>query len=247
MTIENKTVLITGANRGIGKALVEEALKRGAKRVYAGTRQELTHSDDRVVPVVLDVTNADHIQAAVQQVDTLDILINNAGIATYDDGTDPAALDQMLAVNYHGVNNVIQAFLPKLTETKGAVVTNVSVNAFAALPLIPAYSVSKAAVFNLMQSLRGILAARGVSVHSVLTGIVDTDMTAGFDVPKSSPQDVAQGIFDGIDNGEEDIFPDAMTQPMADAWRNGPAKALERQYAEIYTQVVQQMAAAQQQ
>jgi NAD(P)-dependent dehydrogenase (short-subunit alcohol dehydrogenase family) len=240
VTTVGKTVLVTGANRGIGKALVEEALNRGATRVYAGTRQPLTHSDERVVPLTLDVTDAAQIQAAVAQVESLDILINNAGVATYDDGlSDRAAFDQMFAVNLHGVRDVIQAFLPKLVESRGAIVTNVSVNAFAALPLIPAYSVSKAAVFNLMQSLRGILAAQGVSVHSVLTGVADTDMTAGFDFPKAPPQLVAQGIFDGVEKGEDDIFPDPMTQPMAEGWANGPGKALERQYVEIYNQFVQ--------
>ena len=241
MTTVGKTVLVTGANRGIGKALVEEALKRGAKQVYAGTRQPLTHSDERVTPLTLDVTDAEQIKAAVGQVGSLDILINNAGIAAYDDGlSDPAVLDQMLAVNFYGVRDVIQAFLPKLTESGGAVVNNVSVNAFAPLPLIASYSVSKAAVFNLTQSLRAILASRGVSVHAVMTGLADTDMTAGFEVPKSTPQLVAEGVFNGIENGAEDIFPDAMAETMAEGWHNGPGKGLERQYVELYKQFSQQ-------
>src|SRR6266702_3436317 len=116
MTIADKTVLITGANRGIGKALVEEALRRGAKRVYAGTRQPLDHSDGRVTPLTLDVTNAAQIQAAVESVDSLDVLINNAGLALYDDLSDRAALEQSLAVNLFGPYRVTQAFLPLLTE-----------------------------------------------------------------------------------------------------------------------------------
>src|SRR5258708_38812068 len=99
MTIADKTVLVTGANRGIGQALVEEALRRGAKRVYAGTRQPLVHSDGRVTPVTLDVTDPAQIQAAVAQVESLDVLINNAGIALFDDLSDPAAIEQHLAVN----------------------------------------------------------------------------------------------------------------------------------------------------
>src|SRR6516225_10328548 len=98
-TITGKAVLVTGANRGIGRALVEEALSRGAKRVYAGTRQPLAHPDVRVTPLTLDVTSAAQIRAAAESIELLDILINNAGIALYDDLTDPAPLEQQLAVN----------------------------------------------------------------------------------------------------------------------------------------------------
>lgn len=240
MFIDGKTVLVTGANRGIGKALVAEALKRRAGRVYAGTRQPLSHPDERVTPVLLDVTDAAHIRAAVEQVESLDLLINNAGIVAYDDLTDPAVLDRMLAVNFYGVRNVTQAFLPKLVEAAGAIATNVSVNAFAALPLVASYAVSKAAVFSMMQSLRTILAPERVRVHSILTGMVDTDMTAGVDVPKSPPALVAQGIFDGIEKNEEDIFPDPTSAPMADDWRNSSGKELERQFAAMYAQFTNQ-------
>jgi NAD(P)-dependent dehydrogenase (short-subunit alcohol dehydrogenase family) len=231
MNIADKTVLVTGANRGIGQALVTEALSRGAKRVYAGTRQPLVHPDERVTPLSLDVTSAAQIQAAAESVETLDILINNAGIALYDDLSDRAALDQSLAVNLFGTYGVTQAFLPLLTRSRGAIVNNVSLMAFAPLPLTPAYAVSKAAAFNLTQSLRALLAGRGVQVHAVLTGPTDTDMTQGFDIPKSSPESVARAIFDGLENEEEDIFPDPMSQTLAESWRNGAAKALERQSA----------------
>jgi len=236
MTIADKAVLVTGANRGIGQALVAEALSRGAKRVYAGTRQPLAHPGGRVTPLTLDVTSAAQIQAAADQVETLDVLINNAGIALYDDLSDRAVLERHLAVNLFGTYGVTQAFLPLLTRSHGAVVNNLSVNAFAPLPLIPAYSISKAAAFNLTQSLRTLLAGRGVSVHAVLTGFVDTDMTRGIDMPKASPESVARAIFDGVEEGEEDIFPDPMSQSMADSWRSGAAKALERQYAAIAEQ-----------
>src|SRR3979411_187972 len=134
MTIADKTVLVTGANRGIGRALVEEALRRGAKRVYAGTRQPLSDSDGRVTPLTLDVTDAAQIQAAVERVESLDILINNAGIALYDDLSDRAALEQHLAVNLFVTYGVPQAFLPLLTRSRGAIVNVVSAAAFAPLP-----------------------------------------------------------------------------------------------------------------
>ena len=226
-TITDNTVLVTGGYRGIGRALVSEALKRGARRVYVGTRKPVAHSDARITPVPLDVTDAAQIQQAVDHIGTLDVLVNNAGIALYDDLSDRATLERHLDVNLFGTYSVTQAFLPLLSASSGAVVNNLSVNALAPLPLIPAYSISKAAAFSLTQSLRPLLAERGVTVHAVLTGIVDTDMTRGLDAPKASPESVARAIFDGVENDEDDIFPDG--------WRSGPAKALERQYAALAT------------
>jgi NAD(P)-dependent dehydrogenase (short-subunit alcohol dehydrogenase family) len=233
MTIADGAVLVTGANRGIGQALVEEALRRGAKRVYAGARQPLAHPDGRVTPLTLDVTSAAQIQAAVQRVEFLDILINNAGLALFDDLSDRAVLEQHLAVNLFGTYGVTQAFLPLLARSRGAIVNVLSDTAFAALPLIPAYSISKAAAFSLSQSLRALLAGRGVRVHAVIAGPVDTDMSRGFDVPKASPESVARAIFDGVEKGEEEIFPDPASASMAESWRSGAAKALERRYAAL--------------
>jgi NAD(P)-dependent dehydrogenase (short-subunit alcohol dehydrogenase family) len=233
MTMKDKTVLVTGANRGIGRALVAEALARGARRVYAGTRQPLAHADDRVTPLSLDVTSAAQVQAAAAQVESLDMLINNAGIAVPDDLTDPGALERHLAVNLFGTHAVIQAFLPAVTRSGGAIVNILSVNSLAPLPfVIPAYSVSKAAAFSLTQSLRARLAGEGVRVHAVLPGPVDTDMLRGVDVPKASPESVALAIFDGIENGEEEIFPDPLSAPMAALWCDSAAKVLERQLAQ---------------
>ena len=201
--------------------------------MYVGTRKPIADSDARITPVPLDVTNAAQIKQAVVDVGTLDVLVNNAGIALYDDLSDRGALEQHLAVNLFGTFGVIQAFLPLLTSSKGAVVNNLSVNALAPLPLIPAYSMSKAAAFSLTQSLRTLLAERGVTVHAVLTGIVDTDMTRGLDAPKASTESVARAVFDGVENDDEDIFPDPMSGSLAQGWRSGPAKALERQYAAL--------------
>jgi NAD(P)-dependent dehydrogenase (short-subunit alcohol dehydrogenase family) len=233
MTIADKTVLVTGANRGIGQMLVEEALRRGAKRVYAGTRQPLTHLDERVTPLTLDVTNAVEIQAAVESIESLDLLINNAGVATVDDLGNAAALEQHLAVNLFGTYAVTQAFLPFLTRSRGTITNVVSLAALAAVPITPAYSISKAAAFSLSQSLRALLAGRGVTVHVALPGPVDTDMIRDWNIPKSSPESVARGIFDGIERGEEEIFPDALSASLADTWRSGAAKTLERQNAAL--------------
>jgi NAD(P)-dependent dehydrogenase (short-subunit alcohol dehydrogenase family) len=219
------------ANRGIGQALVEEALRKGAKRVYAGTRQPLTHLDKRVTPLALDVTNAAQIQEAVERVEYLDVLINNAGIAIYDDLSNLDVIERHFAVNFLGLLKVTHAFLPLLKRSKGAIINNVSLAGLAALPVIPAYSMSKAAVFNMTQSLRALLASQGVSVHAVVLGPIDTDMNRGFEIPKASPESAAQGIFDGLEKGEEEIFPDPASLSIAEGWRIGVLKALERQFA----------------
>jgi NAD(P)-dependent dehydrogenase (short-subunit alcohol dehydrogenase family) len=228
MQIAEKTVLITGANRGIGKALVKEALNRGAKRVFAGTRGALPNTDPRVTPLTLDVTNASQIQRAVGQVPDLDVLINNAGIGVYDDLTDLDAIQKHLDVNLLGLLKVTQAFLPLLTRSKGAIVNILSVTSVAPFPVIPGYSISKAAALSLTQSLRALLKRQGVSVHGVILGSVDTDMTRGFDLPKVSPETAAEGILDGVKEGEEEIFPDPTSRTLADGWRGGVTKAFER-------------------
>jgi NAD(P)-dependent dehydrogenase (short-subunit alcohol dehydrogenase family) len=233
--IASGTVLVTGANRGIGQALVEEALARGAKRVYAGARQPVVHSDSRVTPLVFDLTDAAQIRAAAQTVESLDVLVNNAGIAQYDDLSDPSAIEQHLAVNLFGTYAVTQAFLPLLTRSRGAIVNVLSTGALAAIPVIPAYSISKAAAFSLSQSLRALLAGQGVRVHAVMTGPTDTDMSRGLDVPKASPQSVARAIFDGVEGGEEEIFPDPMSASLEPGWNGGAVKAMEGQNAGLVT------------
>ena len=237
MTIEGKAVLVTGANRGLGQALVAEALRKGATRVYAGTRQPLVHPDERVTPLTLDVTDPAQVQGATERVGSLDILINNAGVALPDELSDRAALERHLAVNLFGTWSVTTAFLPLLTRTDGAVVNVLSVAALAAVPVLPAYSISKAAAFSLSQSLRALFAGRGVNVHAVMAGPIDTDMVRGLDIPKTSPESVARGIFDGVERGDEEIFPDPMSEPLAESWRKGAAKTLERQNAALVAAV----------
>jgi NAD(P)-dependent dehydrogenase (short-subunit alcohol dehydrogenase family) len=231
MNIANKTILITGANRGIGRALVNEALRRGAKRVYAGTRSELQYADKRVTPLKLDVTIVSQIQRTADEVDTLDVLINNAGYIHYVDLSDPDVIQKHLDVNLFGSFNVTRAFMPHLKRSKGALVNILSVAAFAPAPFMPAYAISKAAAANMTQSLRMFLKGEGVSVHAVFPGAIDTDMTRDLQIPKASAESTAQSIYDGLERGEEDIFPDPMSQPMAEGWRNGIGKALERQFA----------------
>jgi NAD(P)-dependent dehydrogenase (short-subunit alcohol dehydrogenase family) len=231
--LADKTVLVTGANRGLGRALVDEALSRGARRVYAAARRPMVVKDDRVTPLTLDVTDTGQIQEAVEMVESLDILINNAGVSVPDDLSDRAALKQHLAVNLYGTLDVTQAFLASLARSRGAVVNIVSLGAIAAVPVLPAYSASKAASLSITQSLRALLAGRGVTVHAVLPGPIDTDMVQGLDIPKTPPAEVARATLYGVERGEAEIFPDSMSRSFQDGWRAGVAKELERQNAAL--------------
>jgi NAD(P)-dependent dehydrogenase (short-subunit alcohol dehydrogenase family) len=228
-----KTVLVTGANRGLGQALVEEALRRGARRVYAGTRREFSHSDERVVPVALDVTDEGQIQRALGQIEALDVLINNAGVAIYDNLSDRDVLERHLAVNLFGPWSMTQTFLPLLARTHGAVVNVLSTAAAAAVPVIPAYSASKAAAWSMSQSLRALLAPRGISVHAVMAGPMDTEMSRDVPIAKASTESVARAIFDAVQAGEDDIFPDPISATLAESWRTGAVKKMERENAAL--------------
>ena len=234
-----KVLLVTGANRGIGRAIVEEALGRGASRVYAATRQPWTHADRRVVRLTMDVTKPDQIREAVEQVESLDVLVNNAGSYSLhgDDFSDRSMLERYLAVNLFGPYDVIQAFLPLLARSRGAIVNLLSLASLAGVPFTPAYAISKAAVFSLTQSLRALVARQGVRVHGVFPGPVDTDMTRGLELPKASAESVARAVFDGVEKGEEDILPDPLSASVAESWRSGEAKALERQFAAMAAEI----------
>ena len=232
-TLSGKSVLVTGANRGIGRALIDVALQKGATRVYAGTRQPMTHPDARVTPLTLDLRDAAQIAAAAASVESLDILVNNAGLGLNTGLDDRAALEQHLAVNLYGTYDVTYAFLPLLTRSGGVILNVLSLASLANVPLDPTYSISKAAALSLTQSLRLALAARGVAVHAALPGPVDTDMGPRIDIPKAAPEAVARAILDGLENGDEEIFPDPMSAAIADDWRSGLIKALERQMAEL--------------
>jgi NAD(P)-dependent dehydrogenase (short-subunit alcohol dehydrogenase family) len=227
MNIAGKAILVTGSNRGLGRALVDEAVRRGAGRVYAGMRGLPEQADDRMIPVTLDVTDGAQLQQLAQRIESLDLLINNAGIALYDDLTDRALLERHLEVNFYGPYEVTRTFLPLLTRSKGAVVNVLSDSALASVHLVPAYSISKAAAFSMTQSLRPLLAARGVRVHAVLPGPIDTDMSREADIPKCPADTVARRILDAVERGDEDIFPDPVSELVAEHWRRGSTRANE--------------------
>ena len=164
---------------------------------------------------------------------SLDVLVNNAGIALYDDLSKDDTIGQQLEVNFFGPLHLIRAVLPALKKSRGAILNNLSMAAIAPMPVVSGYSISKAAAFNMTQLLRALLSSEGVTVHSVVLGPVDADMNRGYNIPKATTESAAVGIFDGLQNGEDYVFPDPASQSIAEDWRNGVAYALERQIAAL--------------
>jgi NAD(P)-dependent dehydrogenase (short-subunit alcohol dehydrogenase family) len=225
MKVENRNVLITGANRGIGRALVDAFLAAGAAKVYAGARRIDSlpdFGDDRVIPLQIDITNADSVRAAADAAADIDLLINNAGTAAFASVIDAplAVLAADMNVNYYGTLQVIRSFLPRLERRPDAAIVNVvTVAAFVNFPGLGGYSASKAALFSASQGLRIELAPRGISVHTVNPGPIDTDMAKDLDMDKSSPETVAANVIRGLEAGEADIFPDPAAEQMIGLWK----------------------------
>jgi NAD(P)-dependent dehydrogenase (short-subunit alcohol dehydrogenase family) len=234
MQIEGQVVVVTGANRGLGRRLVEGLLARGATRVYAGARNPATVLDDpRVVPVRIDLLDQASIRSAAETAADATIVINNASTSAFASplDADRDAVHGEMAVNYDGTFDVIRAFVPVLVHNGGGAVVNVlSLLSLASTPPMAGYSASKAAAHSLTQALRPVLREQGISVHGVYPGGIDTDMLAGFDVPKSPPAQVAEGILDGLAADEEDIFPDPASSAMSATWWSDP-KAFERAFS----------------
>jgi NAD(P)-dependent dehydrogenase (short-subunit alcohol dehydrogenase family) len=238
MQIRGSIALVSGANRGIGRALVEALLDQGARRVYA-TARDLATLDGvvaldraRVRPLKLDVTNPGDARAAAGAAGDVNLLINNAGVATAAGAADTSVdmIRETMETNFFGLVNVTNAFLPTLREHHGAIVNILTIVALASSPILAAYNASKAAGWSLTQSLRADLARHGITVHGVFPGAVDTDMIRSFTLPKTPAIDVARAVLDGIEAGTEDIFPDPMAQQLYAAWRQDH-KSVERQLA----------------
>lgn len=238
-SIRGKTALVTGANRGIGEALVKALLAQGAKRIYAAGRSLenlaplVSLAPTVIVPVQLDVTNALDIANTARLISELDVLINNAGIATgstFSGETSLSiAIDEM-ATNYFGPINLTHALLPVLHKSSGAAVINISsIAGISNFPTLGPYSASKAAVHSFTQGLRAELRKTNIAVVGVYPGPVDTDMTRDFEMDKAAPADVAATILSGLENGIEDVFPDAFSQQMYQVFTTSP-KQLEQQF-----------------
>lgn len=239
MNLKNKIIFITGTNRGIGKALVQEALNLGAKKIYASVRDlSLSHdfSDPRVLPIKLDITNKAQIFEAVNIASDTQVLINNAG--TLQPGNilegDIDDLQFDMNVNYISTIRMMRAFAKVLEQNHPASIVNiVSIAAYTSFPFIAGYSASKAALYSATQSVRIELVKKDITVHSVNPGAIETDMTKGNDMDMTSPEDVARSILKEVEAGTLDIIPDKIGRMMYDTWRKDPAE-LEQKALEMY-------------
>ena len=216
MNIQNAVVLVTGANRGIGLAFAQALLARGARKVYAAARDPATVTLPGVQALRLDVTKPEEIAAAAQQANDVTLVINNAGIAQpggfLADDSDAVAR-RIFETNFFGMLNVSKTFAPVLKANGGGALLNVlSVASWVNGGELAAYSASKSAAWSLTNALRHELAAQKTQVLGLHMAYVDTDLTRGFEVQKSSAKEIVQRALDGLEAGADEVLADALTQ-----------------------------------
>lgn len=213
-SLANQTVLVTGANRGMGREYITQLLDRGAAKVYAAARnpQQIESDDPRVTALALDVADAASVTAAAHAAPDVSILINNAGIARMNSVLDPdtSGLREQLETNLFGPLALSSAFADRIADKHGAIVNVASVLAW--LPVGATYGVSKAALWSATDSMRLELTPRGVQVVGVYFGLVDTDMASFADSPKSDPADIVRQVLDGIESGATEVLADDLTR-----------------------------------
>ncbi len=240
-SIEGKTALVTGSNRGIGRAIVEALIERGASKVYATARDKSSLAElaqkygERIVPVALDVTDADQVKAAAELASDAQVVVSNAGYAGQANlfEGDLSLSRQEFEVNYWGTLNIARSFIPVILSNAGGALINIcSIASLANYPMFPTYSDTKAAVHSLTQGIRLLKKAEGLQVVGVYPGPVDTDMAEEVDFEKASPQSVAEEILDGIEAGAEEVFPDPMAKDYAQPYQAG-TKTLEHATSEM--------------
>ncbi|BAX90373.1 SDR family oxidoreductase [Mycobacterium shigaense] len=226
VNIKGSTVVVTGGQRGLGKAIVAAFLAGGAAKVYATARTPKTSDDPRVVPVELDVTKPESVAALAVTAADADIVVNNAGVlgAAKLLDSDIEEVKAVFETNYFGALRVAKAFAPILAENGGGALVNVS-SVLSWVGGFGGYGDSKAAIWSLSNSLRIELEKQGTLVTSAHLGYTETDMTTGFDVPKNDPRDVARQIVDAVRQGDSEVLADDMTRQYK-AMLSGPAEAL---------------------
>ena len=240
LQISQSVALVTGANRGIGRAFVEALHQAGAKKIYATARnieslEEIVAIDpDRIIPLTLDVTNLAQIEAVANQAVDVNLLINNAGIVTtgglFTDASLQAAQSE-IDVNYFGTLNMIRAFASILKQNGGGAIANLaSLASHVNVPVFATYSASKAAVHSLTQAARAELASQNTLVIGLYPGPVDTRMTTDLPLDKVSTSQVADALLAGIEQGTEDIYPDAMAANVLSGVTK-ELKEIEKQFA----------------
>ncbi len=211
--LSGAVVLVTGANGGLGRELVEQALARGAAKVYATARRPQEWNDARVVPLTLDVTDADSVRAAVAQAQDVTVLINNAGTSVESDtllALSDEEIRDVMEANFFGPVAMTRAFAPVLAVSETSAVLNLH-SVLSWIALTGAYSASKAALWSATNSFRVELAPQGTQVTGVHVGYIDTAMARGVDAPKTSPGEVARKSFDGLEHGDYEIIVDEIS------------------------------------
>ncbi len=251
MKIKNSTALVTGANRGIGKAYVQALIKQGAKKVYAAMRdietfkksssECLEKHKDVVELIPLDITSENQIASAAKKAEDIDLLVNNAGIANFSgliaEENLSSARNEM-EVNYFGTLSMIRAFAPTLKKNGGGAIVNVlSIASLVNIPVLGSYSASKAALYSLTQGVRAELAHQGTHVLGVFPGPIATDMAKDFPMEKSSPEETAIGTLHAIEDKQEDIFVDAFARQFQKDFQDNPI-AIAKQFAEMLPEEV---------
>lgn len=230
-SLKDKVILITGANRGIGKSLVKSSLEKGARKIYATSRdlsKMPNFGDDRVVQ--LDITDNSQILKVAEKTKDIEVLINNAGILSQGNVLEGeiSAVENDMKVNYYGTINMMRAFASILEKNKPAKIINiVSIVAYSPLPSIAGYSASKTALYSATLSVRIELSKKGITVHAVNPGAIDTDMNKGSEWDMPAPDGIATIILDKVEAGELDIVPDEMGLGMLNAWKEEPSKLAE--------------------
>lgn len=226
MKLENATVLITGANRGLGLAFARHALAHGARKVYAGARDPASVLLPGVTPIALDVTNPSQVAAAARDCADVTLVVNNAGIADIGNLLDEGSIgatQRMMETNVYGLLRVSQAFAPVLAANGGGALLNVlSIASWLSAPVLAAYAVSKAAAWSATNGLRNDLRAQNTQVLGMHVGFIDTDLTRGMDVPKNAPDDVAARAFDALESGANEVAIDALTRQIKRGLSNEP-------------------------
>jgi short-subunit dehydrogenase len=232
MKVKGSIALLTGANGGIGQAFIQELLLRGAAKIYLAARDPaslrgLVAKSDKLVPITLDLTNPQQIEAAAKTASDITLLINNAGAVAFSGALaakDSSAARLEMEVNYFGVLALTQALrgAPAL-QRGGAIVNVLSFLALATLPVAGTYSASKSAALALTRTLRAELKPRGVQVIGVMPVQTDTAAYAPLPEPKLTPAEVASGTLDGLEAGEDEVFPGALSRGAAEAFKSNPA------------------------
>jgi NAD(P)-dependent dehydrogenase (short-subunit alcohol dehydrogenase family) len=237
MNLQSQVALVTGANRGIGRALVQALLKAGVRKIYATARssEKLAQlpRDPRIIPMQVDVSDTNSVALLATDASDVTLLINNAGVLDFGPVLDAPveAFERNFATNFYGVLHMSRAFAPVIERNSGGAIVNLlTLVALASMPGLGVYNASKAAAWSLTQSMRASLLSRSIEVFGVFPGAVDTDMLAGVEMPKTSPTDIADAVLRGLIDSSEDIFPDSMSSGLYAAWR-ADHKAVEKQFA----------------